>query len=167
MLDPRYLTWRAFTLKIDKNATVSWHRVDSYWDSSKSSFASTWGTSVKLSTNIVSDLDNNGVTATDKGKTFVFAFSDGSGVQVNHIAFGTTPPSNDNIAGSGTNTLSTAPASFTNSSPNKVNQNYCGGSNLDLTGTSDTSGLTTAITSWSDGYMAKITLNLEMILPGD
>lgn len=32
MNDPRYLTWRVMTMKIDKNATVSWYRVDSYWD---------------------------------------------------------------------------------------------------------------------------------------
>jgi len=42
----------------------------------------------------------------------------------------------------------------------------CGGSNLDLSGTSDTSALSSTITDWSDGYKAKVTMNLEMILPG-
>lgn len=78
MNDPRYLTWRVMTMKIDINATISWYRVDSYWDSSANQFSSTWGVGVKLSTNIVSNKDNNGTT--NLGKTFVFAFTDGSGV---------------------------------------------------------------------------------------
>lgn len=117
-----------------------------------------------MSTNIVSNNDNNGTT--NLGKTFVFAFTDGSGVQLNHIAFASTPHASNNLPGSGTNTLTTAPSSFTNSSPYKVSEQYCIGSNLELTGTSDTSGLSSTITSWSDGYKAKVTLSLEMILPG-
>ena len=96
----------------------------------------------------------------------MFAYSDGTGVQLNHIGFGTTPHASDNSVGGGTNTLTTAPISFTNSSPFKVNEQYCLSSNLELTGTSDTSGLSSTITAWSDGYKAKVTLSLEMILPG-
>jgi len=62
--------------------------------------------------------------------------------------------------------LTTAPTAFTNSSPYKVNEQYCLSSNLELTGTSDTSGLSSTITAWSDGYKAKISLSLEVILPG-
>lgn len=162
--DPRYLTWRLFNVKVDINGTVSWWRTDSYWDSSATMFSSTWGTGVKLSTSPVSNDDNNGTT--NLGKTFVFAYSDGSGVQLNHIAFGVNPVTSNSTAGSGTNGLTAAPTVFTNTSPNMVNQNYCLGSDLELTGTTDTSGLVTAITDYSDGYKAKLVLNLEMILPG-
>jgi len=62
--------------------------------------------------------------------------------------------------------LTTAPTAFTNTSPYKVNEQYCLSSNLELTGTSDTSGLSSTITAWSDGYKAKISLSLEVILPG-
>jgi len=122
MNDPRYLTWRVATVKIDKNATVSWYRVDSYWDSASTSFSSTWGVGVKLSTNIVSNTDNEGASATTLGKTFVFAYGDGTGIQMNHISFGTSPHSSNNVAGSGTNTLASSPSSFTNSSPNRVSE---------------------------------------------
>lgn len=151
-------------MKVDKNGTVSWYRVDSYWDSASTMFSSTWGVGVRLSTNVISDDDNYGTT--NLGKTFVFAYSDGSGVQLNHIAFGTTPVSTNTTAGAGTVTLTSAPASFTNTSPDMVNQNYCGGSNLELTGTADTSSLSSTITDWSDGYKAKVTLDLEYLLPG-
>jgi len=118
--DPRYMTWRVLTMKIDKNATISWYRVDSYWDSTATTFSSTWGVGVRLSTHVSSNVDNNG--STNLGKTFVFGYSDGSGVQLNHIAFGTTPHAINNVAGSGTNTLTTAPSSFTKNSPNKVSE---------------------------------------------
>jgi len=127
-------------------------------------FSSTWGVGVELSMNPFSRDDNNGTV--NLGQTFVFAYGDGSGIQLNHLAFGTTPVSTNTTAGAGTNTLTTAPTTFTNSSPNMVNQQFCGGSNLELTGTADTSALTATITDWSDGYKAKVTMNLEMILPG-
>jgi len=162
--DPRYLTWRVMTMKIDHNATVSWYRVDSYWDSAATAFSSTWGVGVRLSTNVVSNDDNTGTTTL--GKTFVFAYGDGSGIQLNHISFGTTPHAANNSQGGGTNSLTTAPTSFTNSSPSKVSEQYCLSSNLALVGTSDTSGLSSTITAHSDGYKATVSLGLEMILPG-
>jgi len=164
MNDPRYLTWRVMTMKVDKNATISWYRVDSYWNSGATAFSSTWGVGVRLSTHIKSNDDNNGTT--NRGKTFVFAYGDGSGIQLNHIAFGTTPHASNNSAGGGTNSLTTAPSSFTNSSPTKVSEQYCLSSNLELVGTSDTSGLSSTITAHSDGYKATVSLSLEMILPG-
>lgn len=118
MNDPRYLTWRVMTLKIDKNATISWYRVDSYWNASASSFSSSWGVGVRLSTHILSGTDNIGTATATLGKTFVFAYGDGSGIQLNHIAFGTTPHATNNAAGTGTNTLTSAPTIFTNTSPN-------------------------------------------------
>jgi len=81
-------------MKLDKNGTVSWYRVDSYWDATSTSLSSTWGTGVRLSTHVKSNDDNNG--ATNLGKTFVFAYGDGSGIQLNHIAFGYTPHSGNN-----------------------------------------------------------------------
>jgi len=117
-------------MKIDKNGTISWYRVDSYWNSSAMSFSSSWGVGVRLSTHIVSDLDNSAAVTTNKGKTFVFAYSDGTGVQLNHIAFGTTPHDTDNVVGIGSNTLTTAPTSFGNKFPNRVSDQYCLSSNL-------------------------------------
>jgi hypothetical protein len=152
------------TMKIDKNATISWYRMDSYWNSSATYYSSTWGVGVRLSTHIKSNDDNNGTT--NLGKTFVFAYGDGSGIQLNHLAFGTTPVSSNTTTGAGTNTLTTAPTSFTNTSPNKVNQNLCLGSNLELTGTTTTSTLAATITDWSDGYKAKVSVALEQVLAG-
>lgn len=166
MQDVRYMTWRAQTLKIDFDGTLSWYRIDSYWNAAASSFGSTWGTGVKLSTHPVSGKDNAGGTAANLGKTFVFAYSDCSGIQFNHISFGVDPVATNNSAGSGTNTLTSAPSSFTLVSPNMVNEQHCLASNLELTGTANTSGLSSTITAWSDGYKAKIALSLEMILPG-
>lgn len=164
MNDPRYMTWRVMTMKIDKDGTVSWYRVDSYWNSASTMFSSTWGVGVRLSTSVISNDDNNG--ATNLGKTFVFAYSDGSGIQLNHLTFGSTPYANDTTAGSGSVTLTTAPTKFSNTSPEIYNQNMCIGSNFELIGTSDTSSLSDTITSWSDGYKGKATLNLEYLLAG-
>jgi len=75
--DPRYLTWRVMTMRIEKIGTISWWRTDSYWDSSATMFSSTWGTGISLSTNLISNDDNS---STNVGKTFVFAYGDGSGI---------------------------------------------------------------------------------------
>lgn len=169
MADPRYLTWRSFVMKILYIGTVNWFRVDSYYNSAAKAAASTWGPGLKLSTNPLSNDDNMGTGTTVKGLTFVFAYGDGSGVQLNHIATGTTPHSSNTTAGQGTNTLTTAPTSFTNVLPGvpaSYAQNLCLGSDLTLTGTTDTSTLSSTVTAYSDGYKAKISLNLEFILPG-
>lgn len=117
MADPRYLTWRSFVIKIQYNGTVNWFRVDSYYNSAAKAAASTWGPGIQLSTNVLSEDDNAGTASTVKGLTYVFAYGDGSGIQLNHIATGTSPHSSDTTAGSGTNTLTTAPSSFTNVLP--------------------------------------------------
>jgi len=164
MEDPRYLTWRVMTIKIDNDATVSWYRVDSYWNSAATQFSSTWGVGVRLSTSVASNTDNNGTT--NLGKTFVFGYSDGSGIQLNHIAFATTPVASYNVGGGGTNTLTTAAASYTNTPSGRYGTNPCLGSNMQLSGTTDTSGLSSTITEYSDGYKGKITLALEMFIGG-
>lgn len=129
MNDPRYLTWRLMTLRIKIDGTVSWYRVDSYWNSASTSYSSTWGPGLIMSTAWLpaAPIDNY-TTSTDKlGKTFVFAYSDGSGIQFNHINFGTVAASTATTqtqAGTGVN-LITAPTSFSNTSPNMVNENYC------------------------------------------
>lgn len=123
MNDPRYLTWRAMTMKLLINGTQSWYRVDSYWNSSKTMFSSTMGPGVQMSVGwIQSTVDNNGTE--NLGKTFVFAYGDGSGIQLNHITFGNTLPTGNSTSGGG-DVIVSAPTSFTNSSPNLVNQNYC------------------------------------------
>lgn len=171
MKDPRYLTWRSYIFKMQHAGTVDWFRVDSYWNSAGKAAASTWGPGIILSTwwqwtNTVGD-DN--VASTSFGKTFVFAYADGSGVQLNHVATGTTPHASNTTAGAGTNTLTTAPTGYTNNLPGfpqSYIENLCLGSDLALTGTTDTSGLDSTITAYSDGYKAKISLTLEQILPG-
>jgi hypothetical protein len=81
MLDPRYLTWRAMTVKFDWNGnTADWWRTDSYWNEASSSFASTWGTGLVMGPHFWTNTDNFVSTGTNLGRTFVFAYGDGSGV---------------------------------------------------------------------------------------
>lgn len=81
MLDPRYMTWRAMTVKFDYSASVAdWWRTDSYWNEASSSFASTWGTGLVIGPHYYSGTDNFVASGTSLGKTFVFAYGDGSGV---------------------------------------------------------------------------------------
>lgn len=85
------------------------------------------------------------------------------------MATGTTPHAANNQAGNGTNALTSAPASYTNNLPGfpqSYTENLCLASDLALTGTTDTSGLDSTVTAYSDGYKAKVTLSLEQILPG-
>lgn len=164
MADPRYLTWRSFVVKIQYNGAVNWYRVDSYWNSAAKAAASTWGPGIILSTHAVSNDDNAGTTTAILGLTYCFAYSDGSGVQLNHIAAGTTPHASNTTAGSGTNTLTTAPTTFSNNLagvPAAYAENLCLSSDLQLTGSTDTSSLDSTITAYSDGYKAKISLDLE------
>lgn len=110
-----------------------------------------------------------GTGATVKGLTFVFAYADGSGVQLNHVATGFTVHASDTTAGVGTNALTTAPTGYTNNLPGVSSdfaENLCLTSDLALTGTTDTSTLDATITAYSDGYKAKISLGLDFIMPG-
>lgn len=47
-----------------------------------------------------------------------------------------------------------------------MHESLCLDSDLELSGTTDTSGLASTITAWSDGYKGTISLALEQILPG-
>lgn len=94
MNDPRYLTWRAMTIKIAIDGTQNWYRVDSYWNSASTEFSSTWGTGLIMSTNFINSVNDN-VGTTNLGKTFVFAYGDGSGIQFNHLTFGSGPPTSN------------------------------------------------------------------------
>jgi hypothetical protein len=164
MADPRYLTWRSFVLKMQYDGTVNWYRIDSYYNSAAKAAASTWGPGIVLSTNPFSNDDNAGTGSSVIGLTFCFAYSDGSGVQLNHIAAGTAPHASNSTAGTGTNTLTSAPTSFSNVLPGvpaSYAENLCLSSDLLLTGTTDTSTLDSTITAYSDGYKAKISLDLE------
>lgn len=147
MLDPRYMTWRAMTVKIDFNAAAAdWWRVDSYWNSSSTSFASTWGTGLVIGPHFFSGTDNFVSSGTSLGKTFVFAYSDGSGIQMNHISFGWTVPTANNSKGTTGNALVSAPSTFSNAAPARSSDNLCLSSHLNLEGTADTSGLGDTIT---------------------
>lgn len=167
MLDPRYMTWRAMTVKIDWNGNVAdWWRVDSYWNVSSSSFASTWGTGLVVGPHVNTGNDNYATTGDNLGRTFVFAYGDGSGIQMNHISYGYTVPVANNSKGTTGNALTTAPTSFSNAFPTRSSDNLCLTSHINLEGTTDTSGLGDTITSWSDGYKGKTTLELDYLLPG-
>jgi len=93
MADPRYLTWRSFVVRVSYAGVVTWFRVDSYWNSAAKQAASTWGPGIHLSTSLISSDDNMGTTG--QGLTFCFAYSDGSGVQLNHITTCDCGTSND------------------------------------------------------------------------
>lgn len=166
--DPRYMTWRAMTVKIDYAAgTPDWWRVDSYYNSAMTSFGSTWGTGLTNSAHYTTGTDNYAITGnTAYAKTFVFAYSDGTGVQLNHLSFGFTVPVTNNSKGTTGNSLVTAPSTFSLLAPDRVSDNLCLSSHLNLEGTADTSGLGDTITAWSDGYKGKTTLELDFILPG-
>lgn len=85
------------------------------------------------------------------------------------MATGTSPHAANQTAGAGTNALTAAVASYTNNLdgfPQSYTENLCLASDLQLTGTTDTSGLDSTVTAYSDGYKAKVTLALEQILPG-
>lgn len=165
--DPRYMTWRVMTLKIDITGNTDWYRTDSYWNKAATEFGSTMGTGIFLSVSHVLKQDNFAAsTLTTFGKTFVFAYGDGSGVQFNHLSFGYTAPSGNTTSGTTGNTLVTAPTSFTNTKPTRLSDNLCLSSYLELTGTTDTSALASTITAYSDGYKGKSTLALDLILTG-
>lgn len=149
------------------NTAVTWYRVDSYWNAAAKVAASTWGPAIHLSTSILGLDDNYGTT--NLGLTFNFAYADGSGVQLNHVAWGGTAHASNTSVGAGTNALTTAPTSFANNLPGVAAafaENLCLASDLLLAGTPDTSALAAAITAYSDGYKATISLGLEFILPG-
>jgi len=93
--DPRYLTWRSMVSKIDYNGTIDWYRTDSYWNDTAVEFGSTMGTGILLSAARLDLTQDNFAASTATatyGKTFVFAYSDGSGVQFNHLSFGFSYP---------------------------------------------------------------------------
>lgn len=158
------MTWRQMTTRYEYDGTQLWYRTDSYYDSASYMAMSTWGPGVILSANAWTGDDNNG--ATNKGKTYVWAYADGSGVQLVHLTYATTAPSGNTTAGAGTNALVTGPASFNNTPGGMFCDNYCSTATLLLEGTTDTSTLVTAVQDYSDGYKATSTMALEMLLNG-
>jgi len=120
-------------VKILYDGTLSWYRTDSYWDAGSYRLASTWGPGIRLSAHFSSGDDGNG--ASNLGKTYVFAYSDGSGVQLNHLSFNTAATSSHRSGGLGRNTLTTAKSSFTNETPDTYEESKCVSSNLLLEGT--------------------------------
>lgn len=123
LMDPRYLTWRVMTVKINYRGTQQWYRTDSYWDKSQYQLNSTWGPGIKLSTHFVSDTDNNGLV--DVGKTYVFAMGDGSGVALHHLTFDTYAPTTNTTPGTGSNWLVAGKASYTTAFPDQFSMDFC------------------------------------------
>lgn len=157
------------TIQLSWNGTVNWWRTDSYWNPTDYVTASSWGPGNDLSSHLASAADTSTITATDKSKSYVFALSDGSGIQLSHITGGSTvvvAPTGNTAAGSGANALTTSPTAFFNASPSRVDQNYCSSTNLNLTGLADTSALAATVTAYSDGYMATITMALDWVQAG-
>ena len=167
--DPRYLNWRMMNVAIKWDGTVLWMRTDSFWNPASTALSSSWGPATVMSSHWVSSADSTTITATDQGKSYVFALADGSGVQLAHISggsLGATVPTTNTTGGTGSNTLTAGPASFTNASPNTVGENYCSSTNMLLSGISDTSTLGSSVTAFSDGYQATVTLALDFLMAG-
>lgn len=84
MNDPRYMTWRLMTLRVNLLGNKStWYRVDSYWNDASSSFGNTWGPGIIRSDHLISGADNYAATGRNDSslfRTYVFAYADGSGV---------------------------------------------------------------------------------------
>ena len=146
------------TVRIEFDGTLVWYRTDSFWDLYSSVISSSWGPSIKLSTSSESNVDNNG--ATDLGKTYVFALSDGSGVQLSHIAYSIYGPTTYSTAGTGVNTVVTAPSKYYNDFI-IYEANYCSDTNLHLAGTADTSELASVVKNYSDGYYGILTITMD------
>merc|ERR1711981_1120685 len=123
LADPRYMNWRMVTHRIEYDGTQLWYRTDSYWNAASYIASSTWGPGIKLSANYASADDNNG--STNIGKTFVFAYGDGSGIQLNHLTYATVAPTSNTTAGTGTNALTAAKADYGNSGSNLYVLNKC------------------------------------------
>jgi len=172
LTDPRYMNWRLMTVAMDYGGTISWYRTDSFWDPTSTVIASSWAPmrGGVNSGHWWSGYDNTTITAEDHGKSYAFALCDGSGIQMAHITGGAglvSVPGTNSTAGTGTNALTAHPASvFSNVSPNRVDQNLCADTNLLLAGQADTSTLASAVTTYSDGYKATITVALEWIQMG-
>lgn len=73
------------TNKFEYDGTLVWWRTDSYWDATSYIMSSTWWPGLVLSAHFKSTIDNNGTT--DNGKQYVFAWADGSGVQMGHLTY--------------------------------------------------------------------------------
>jgi len=152
------------TVKVNYDGALVWYRTDSYFNGNSYQLGSTWGPSIKLSANIVTSADNNGLT--NLGKTYVFAMGDGSGVALHHITYNTYAPTTSTTAGTGTNSIVTATASYTNKFPNLYQEDYCSATNFKLSGTTDTGSLTTAVKAWSDGYTVTSTVAMSRVITG-
>ena len=169
--DPRYMNWRQMSIVIEWDGTVVWYRVDSYYNPAAHSIASSWGPGTVLSSHIASARDNTTITTTDQSKSYVFALADGSGIQLAHITGGSavvTAPTDNTTAGTGTNGLTSSVSTFTNTSPNRVEQNYCSEAKLLLAGSTSTeiTALADTIKTYSDGYKATVSLKLDYVLAG-
>jgi hypothetical protein len=163
--DPRYLTWRMMTLKLNYKGNQQWYRTDSYWDRAAFQMGSSWGPGAKLSTHFMSNNDNNGLT--DLGKTYVFALGDGSGFALHHLAFDTYAPSDHTVPGVGTNVIVNEKASYTNTFPNQYSMDFCAATNLEVAGSASTEDFTDAVKAWTDGYYMRSTISMKQQHAGD
>lgn len=92
---------------------------------------------------------------------------DGSGIQMRHLTFDTVAPTIYKTGSNGNNNITTAPASFSmNDLPTSYASNFCLTMDLQLSGTTDTSALDTAVSAYTDGYKGVSTIGLEQVLGG-
>jgi len=151
-------------MKVTYAGAQSWYRVDSHWDKSSYIVGSSWGPGIRLSTNWVSNKDNNG--GTDLAKTYIFALGDGSGISMMHLTYSTVSPTTNSSAGAGSNSLVTSKGTYTNKVPDMLQGNFCTTSNLLLEGTTDASTLSTVVAAFSDGYKASSSMQLDQFFAG-
>lgn len=141
---------------INVKSTFSWMRQDSYFHSTSTTFVSTGTAGVAM------DASRQRKISTSWENTYVFVlYNSLNGIQVSRFSTvtSTTDPTTYKTVGGGTNTLTSAPSSYSST-------DFCIGANLKLEGTTDTSSLASAVTAYSDGYKATSTLALETFLGG-
>jgi len=157
--DQRYKNYRVQTFRyINLLSTFSWSRQDSYYESTATAYTNTGSPGVVLDMSLAYNLAANRAT-------YVFpTYNEKDGIQINHFGTAGTniDPTTYSTAGTGLNNLTTAASTYDST-------NFCPGSNLLLEGTdaaTGTSGLSTTVAAYSDGYKATSTLNLETFMAG-
>ena len=61
--DPRYQTWRAYTIFVKIAGDQMWYRTDSYWNKSATAFSSTMGPGIFMSTDTFTGTADNSLTS--------------------------------------------------------------------------------------------------------
>lgn len=83
-----------------------------------------------------------------------------------HMTYNTVRSGTNTTVGSGSNTLTTAPATYSNTIAKNYKNNICASTNLLLAGLTSTTTLVSAVSTYSDGYRATLSVGLEFFNAG-